>query len=170
MPKAERRGAGAAWESWLAGEVAEGVGDVAARRRGRRFETRVGSRADTAWSTARWRSVAGGAGDDGFEVGGAVFAFAVGVCGSEFSAASGGNLRVNGAECGRLGLGVAVLPSSVGLVSTASSYGERRTRFLGGERAAGLVEATQRTSVVDSWQARHCTCSPCLGRLLLASA
>lgn len=55
--------------------------------------------------------------------------------------ASGGKPGLGVVGGRRCGLGVAVLAFSVGLLR-ASSYGERRMRFRGGEMGAGLIETT----------------------------
>lgn len=55
--------------------------------------------------------------------------------------ASGGKPGLGVVGGRRCGLGVAVLAFSAGLLR-ASSYGERRMRFRGGEMGAGLVETT----------------------------
>ena len=66
------------------------------------------------------------------------------------NAARGENLGLGVAgECGSLGLGVAMLAFSVGLVYIPPRYGETRMRFGGGKAGVGLVETVKCESVVD---------------------
>ena len=102
------------------------MGDDAASRRGRM----EGRRVETASSTARWRSAVGTLEDGG----------------RGLDAARGGNSEHDVAEeRRRVGLGVDALSSFVGL---PPRYGERRTRFNGGE-GVGLVATVRCESIVN---------------------
>ncbi len=140
-PSAVRCGVGAAWEIWLAGEGwADGVGEVAARRRGRRVFRMRGRWVMIAFSTRRCRSelcvfaVLG-------VVGCALFTcVSKDWVGHGLAAARGESSRVGVAGHGVLELGVVVVPLSVGDVCRSSKNGERRTRLGGGEDGVGLLE------------------------------
>lgn len=128
IPSGLRFGGGGACEIWLAIDCGkDGVGDDASSSRGR-MEGRM---VETASSTARWRAAVGALEENG---------------GCGLGAARGGSLEHDAAEeRGGVGLGVDALSS---LVALPPRYGERRSRFNGGE-GVGLVGAVRCESVVN---------------------